>query len=168
MKRVFLIIYIAAILASSLIAGYSPSVSLYIKSDNTILEDEIWPSLSMGMEASLLSFSVRGWEFSLPISAERVTESLVKDSMVTPEKTRFMAGFETRYSTRHMTFFLSYFTGPTDYTRIRGILWERKAEVGVGWRIDNHVSLCLPFHYIFSPLSPSFGGGVALRIGGDI
>ena len=79
MKRFVLLLLLVVVFVFSAYSSYSPW-ALFELGCNTIFYDSTsWPTVSYGIEASLLSFSFNNWTIASPVKLESVTASLPKN-----------------------------------------------------------------------------------------
>ena len=168
MKKYVLLIYILVLVTFVSYATYSPTAAMMVESERAIAEDEIWTSLSYGGDFSPLGWRWGDLEMSMPIRISYVTSSLPSHGSAVPRKYKAMAGISARYYFTLVNLFLSYYSGVVDYPEIKAVTAERRIEGGVGFSLGEHLSLSIPLHYSFSPVYPSFGGGIMMRVGGEV
>lgn len=168
MKRFAILLLFVLIIVFSLHSSYSPWVSFTTGMDTVFYESKAWPSLSYGIEVSMVSFTFGRWTVSAPVRLESVTASLPQNGTITMEHNKIKCGLGGEY--RNRLFYLSsfFYLGVVDYSPVGGVGREVSISVTPGLQLEEHFALLFPLTYNFSSYYPSFNLQVAIKMGGKV
>ena len=168
MKRFVLLLLLVVVFIFSAYSSYSPW-ALFELGCNTIFYDSTsWPTVSYGIEASLLSFSFNNWTIASPVKLESVTASLPKNGTLTMDHTKIKLGLGGGYQNKLLFLSMYFYLGFVDYRDLGGVGREYALSLTPGLILQEHLALLFPITYTFSEYYPSLNFKIALRMGGKI
>ncbi|MGN1188864.1 MAG: hypothetical protein ACI4SL_00545 [Candidatus Ornithospirochaeta sp.] len=168
MKKCVLLLLLVFVFVFSAQSAYSPWASFSSGCDIVFYNDDSWPSITYGVEVSLLSFTFGDWTIASPLRLESVTSSLPQNGTITMEHSKIKCGLGGEY--RNKLFFISsyLYMGIIDYRELGGLGKEISIALTPGLQLEDHLALLFPLTYNHSSYYPSFSFQVAMKMGGKI